>query len=220
MQKYRRRKILAWGMGRGGGSQKIDSIKWWCIFNLFVSPFICSFFFCASLTCKSPTTICIGWLCNMIVLTVVAVSVVAGDDDTVRLPSYSVFIVFELLLHAASESIFSASEFYCSSVKQKRKKKHIFFRLLSGFCERFEFRYIYIYFFPNFGLAKVENKNCWYSANKKIFRLIKRSDDLVWDLAFRAKIDYLLLLNSFFFVINCVQHSLCRSLSDASIFDH
>lgn len=33
------------------------------------------------LTCKSPTTICIGWLCKTIVLIVVDASANADDDD-------------------------------------------------------------------------------------------------------------------------------------------
>lgn len=46
------------------------------------------------LTCKSPTTICIGWLCKTIVLIVVDVSAVAGDVDVdADAPrSYSLFI--------------------------------------------------------------------------------------------------------------------------------
>lgn len=39
-------------------------------------------------TCKSPTTICIGWLCKTIVLIVVDASAAAADDDDDAVASY------------------------------------------------------------------------------------------------------------------------------------
>lgn len=48
-------------------------------------------------TCKSATTICIGYFCNTIVLIVVAVSLIACDVDEI-LPSHFVLIIPNLSL--------------------------------------------------------------------------------------------------------------------------